>query len=520
MKKRILTQIVLLILVATMCLLSSCNIEQLRGEQGVQGEKGDTGATGATGNGIASITAEKVDGGTKVIVQYTDPALPNIEFMIPDGEKGEQGEQGIQGEQGEQGIQGEQGEQGIQGEKGDKGDQGLTGEKGDKGDKGEDGRGILKTEIIDGFLWITFTDDPENSINVGRVLPEESTTSKQEPETSEPENNNQPSSGNIDNGVLKDTSTDVMDVPANMELLEDKIATEDTNDESIQATVVLYTLDGDVVNWTTENDLLYVITKGNNRLVVINSQTMEPIYNVPLAGVPAEMNIVGDKIYISMPDLYKIDIFSKSTCTKESSLYFDREVSSFALDGDYIYYSEHDQHCEVFKMNLATGAEQKIQTGNVYSFYYPKVYLNQEDRILYIGESGGSGSAIYYFDADTLALKSVFKKDNYGITNHTRDIFHVGDEIYWGNYCLSDTNARELVGRYGTASYGSVTYASEELVSTYEGLFLAETYECVIDYFDAGFNFEYLLVTESYNFFFRQRSLDKNIIVGVNFDFQ
>ena len=84
MKKRILTQIVLLILVATMCLLSSCNIEQLRGEQGVQGEKGDTGATGATGNGIASITAEKVDGGTKVIVQYTDPALPNIDihFLI------------------------------------------------------------------------------------------------------------------------------------------------------------------------------------------------------------------------------------------------------------------------------------------------------------------------------------------------------------------------------------------------------------------------------------------------------
>ena len=350
--------------------------------------------------------------------------------------------------------------------------------------------------------------------------PEASEPEVSEPEVSEPENNNPPSSGNIDNGVLKDTSTDVMDIPANMEMLEDKIATEDTNGESIQATVVLYTLDGDVVNWKTENDFLYVITKGNNRLVVINSQTMEPIYNVPLAGVPAEMNIVGDKIYISMPDLYKIDIFSKSTGTKESSLYFDREVSSFALDGEYIYYSEHDQHCEVFKMNLATGAEQKIQTGNVYSFYYPKVYLNQEDRILYIGESGSSGSAIYYFDADTLALKSVFKKDNYGITNHTRDIFHVGDEIYWGNYCLSDTNARELVGRYGTASYGSVTYASEELVSTYEGLFLAETYECVINYFDAGFNFEYLIVTESYNFFFRQRSLDKNIIIGINFDIQ
>ena len=114
----------------------------------------------------------------------------------------------------------------------------------------------------------------------------------------------------------------------------------------------------------------------------------------------------------------------------------------------------------------------------------------------------------------------MFKKDNYGITNHTREIFHIGNDIFWGNYRLSDTNARELVGRYGTADYGSVTFASEEAISTYEGLFITETYECVIDYFDAGFNFEYILVSQSYNFFFRQRSFEKNIIFGVNFDLQ
>ena len=166
MKKRILTQIVLLLLVATMCVLSSCNVEQFRGEQGAIGEKGDT---GATGNGIASITTEKVDGGTKVIIQYTDPSVANTEFIIPDGEKGEQG---------------------IQGEKGDKGDQGIQGEKGEdgeKGDTGDAGRGILKTEIIDGCLWITFTDDPENPVNVGRVLPEETTPPDEDEEEPEEE---------------------------------------------------------------------------------------------------------------------------------------------------------------------------------------------------------------------------------------------------------------------------------------------------------------------------------------------
>lgn len=128
MKKRILTQIVLLLLVAAMCILSSC-----QGTQGAPGEKGDT---GATGNGIADIMTEKVDGGTRVTIKYTDTSKADVVFVIPDGEKG---------------------------------DQGLQGEAGDKGDTGEAGRGILKTEIIDGCLWITYTDAPDAPINVGHV---------------------------------------------------------------------------------------------------------------------------------------------------------------------------------------------------------------------------------------------------------------------------------------------------------------------------------------------------------------
>ena len=38
-----------------------------------------------------------------------------------------------------------------------------------KGPKGEDGRGILKVEVINGYLWITYTDDPKNPVNVGSV---------------------------------------------------------------------------------------------------------------------------------------------------------------------------------------------------------------------------------------------------------------------------------------------------------------------------------------------------------------
>ncbi len=326
---------------------------------------------------------------------------------------------------------------------------------------------------------------------------------------------------NIDNGVLKSANAEQMVVPENMQLLSKNSAREENIGQSIRTTVGIYELDGAVVNWITEDDYIYAITQGNNRLVVINSKKMMAVANIPLAGKPAEINIYGNKIYISLPDLCKIDVFSKSSYSKLSSLYFEHEVSSFCIDGNYVYYAEHDQHCEVFRKNLATNELQKISGVMNGFFYQPKLYLNKKDNILYVGECGNSGSALYYYDATTLQLKSFFKKDNYGIMNHTRDIFHIGDEIFWGNYRLSDTNAKELIGRYGVAQYGSVNFASKDVVSTYEGLFLTDTYECIIDYFDDDFDYEYILVTDSYNVFFRDRDyLKRNIIIGVNFGVQ
>ena len=159
----------------------------------------------------------------------------------------------------------------------------------------------------------------------------------------------------IDNGVLADAHRDTMKLPENMKLLQSGEANEGNKAKDVTASVVLYRLDGDVVNWTAEHDLIYVITAGNNRLVMIDSATMTPVYNTPLPAVPAEMSIIGEEIYISFPDLCRIDIFSKADGQKQSSLFFDHEVSSFCLDGNVIYYSEHDQHCGVFKKDLTTG---------------------------------------------------------------------------------------------------------------------------------------------------------------------
>ena len=324
----------------------------------------------------------------------------------------------------------------------------------------------------------------------------------------------------LDNGVLENVTSKKMRVPENMELLGTDSVEKMHNAVNINATVALYQLDGDVVNWTTEQDLLYVITESNSRLVVIDTQTMLPLSNIPLAGKPGEINLIGDEIYISLPDLCRIDIFSKTDYSKKSSLIFEEEVSSFCLDGDTIYYSTHSQHCDVFKKDLTTNESTKICPTGGWSFYYPKLYLNKEDNLLYIGETKCSGCSLYYYDATTLEQKSVFQKNDYGMWNLTREIFHIGDKIFWGNYCFSDLDAGQIISRYGDFNQGSVNYASEEVVSTFEGLFLTDTCECIINYSDADFKFEYVIVSESEQFFFRSESKDKNIIIGVNFDLQ
>jgi len=62
-----------------------------------------------------------------------------LNFTLPQGVQGPQGEQGIQGPKGDTGATGPQGPQGIQGETGPKGDQGIQGPSGPQGEQGIQG---------------------------------------------------------------------------------------------------------------------------------------------------------------------------------------------------------------------------------------------------------------------------------------------------------------------------------------------------------------------------------------------
>lgn len=184
------------------------------GEQGIQGATGKDGANGQDGVGIANVTVSnegalsvtltngtvldlgnikgadgigisksEVNVSGELVLTYTDGTVKNLGNVV--GANGADGQDGV-------GIKtvtlSSTGElmvtlsdnsvinlgnvKGEKGDKGDKGDAGVQGEKGEKGDKGDTGRGIAKTELINGELIITYTDGTKE--NLGSVSNAES----------------------------------------------------------------------------------------------------------------------------------------------------------------------------------------------------------------------------------------------------------------------------------------------------------------------------------------------------------
>ena len=181
------------------------------GEQGIQGAAGKDGTDGQDGVGIANVTVSnegalsvtltngtvldlgnikgangigisksEVNASGELVLTYTDGTVKNLGNVV--GSNGADGQDGV-------GIKtvtlSSTGELmvtlsdnsvinlgNVKGEKGDKGDKGDKGAHGEKGEKGDTGRGIAKTELVNGELIITYTDGTKE--NLGSVSNAES----------------------------------------------------------------------------------------------------------------------------------------------------------------------------------------------------------------------------------------------------------------------------------------------------------------------------------------------------------
>ena len=141
---------------------SSVPTDPIRGAQGEKGEQGATGAAGADGRGVTTVSL--ADG--NLYVTYSDSTAPTLIGYVK-GEKGDKGDTGAAGAQGEKGAQGSAGVDGKSAyELYRAAYPDYTGTLTEwlASLKGDTGRGIQKTEIVDGKLIVTYTDGTQEDL--------------------------------------------------------------------------------------------------------------------------------------------------------------------------------------------------------------------------------------------------------------------------------------------------------------------------------------------------------------------
>ena len=259
------------------------------------------------------------------------------------------------------------------------------------------------------------------------------------------------------------------------EIPNDIIGGDEESDIVLGVDYGAFLYEGTFISVVDDKNITYSIFRDPNAIAAYDVQNFEMLYTTSLPGKPAEIQVEGNNLYISYPDLKCIKVYNKTTFSLIESISLPNVVSSFCIDGDLVYYSEHDQHCKVYCTNLQTKETKMIKNGNVSkSFYFPKLALNKELGLLYIGESGSTGSALYYYNTSDLSLHSVFKKDNYGLTNQKRTLFYVGNNVFWGGFRFGADSAENIIGSY---SGNSIYYADQNFVITVKGIYDTESYQ-------------------------------------------
>lgn len=230
-----------------------------------------------------------------------------------------------------------------------------------------------------------------------------------------------------------------------------------------------FELNCSIVNWVCEGDYVYSITTIPNELWIFDSVSMNTIKRISLPAKPAEIQLEDNKILISFPTLNSIKYYDKNSCDLTSSIDLPNEVSSFVIYNGFIYYSEDDQWCKVFRTEISSKNTVEIPL-NYDNYYFPKLLINKQDNLLYIIESRSTGSTIFYINLSDLSINSISDND---FSNLSRIAYFDGKYLYAMIYKVDKQNANKIVGEFTAPEKyeDGILFVSDDIVITTSGIF-------------------------------------------------
>lgn len=217
-------------------------------------------------------------------------------------------------------------------------------------------------------------------------------------------------------------------------------------------------LNQDIEDWVLDEEygIIYAISRKNNTLLTIDSSTLEVVDELPVGSNPSDIALVDGKLYIANSGSTSILVLDSDG--SQTRIITSQNPYRIATDGQYLYFVLEDQWTDIYGvdlMKLSEGVitEELLTAAN--SFYEPDIEYDPSESILYIGESGSSGSDLYAMNVGDLSLKKTDFNDNYGFYFPSRKLILDGELLYYAKHAILASDLTDEIQSY-----------NEEIVST------------------------------------------------------
>ncbi|MCF6410099.1 S-layer homology domain-containing protein [Pseudalkalibacillus salsuginis] len=210
-------------------------------------------------------------------------------------------------------------------------------------------------------------------------------------------------------------------------------------------------IDSQLKGWILDdtNGNIYAITDAGE-LLVISRTTFEITNTVSIGTGLSDLDLNGNTLYVAMQDQNKVARVNLSTFTVDDMISLTQSPFNIeVLDGS-LYYA-YDQHSEVRIVDLTTQEETAldIDEDSTYDRFYNPDLESNESGILYIAESGSSGSHILKVSLDSNSIISESTYDTgYGFPSPERKVILDENEAFYSGKSLDKDNLEVINGTY------------------------------------------------------------------------
>lgn len=225
-----------------------------------------------------------------------------------------------------------------------------------------------------------------------------------------------------------------------------------------------------------ENKKIYAISKHDNLLLFINSETLEVEHARFIGSMPTDIDLVDHKLYIANYGGTNVSVTGLNYEDAINTVTTAQTPYNIATDGTDLYYVPEDQHVKIYHVDLSTQIERQVGTE---TYYEADIQFDSVNNRLYVGESGSSGSNLYILNPQD---GSVTAEDGLGFSFPSRKVILDDSDIFYAEHNLGNPAITEKKWDYQF----EILNVNDSYVFTEEGIYNRADHRKVYAYPEAA----------------------------------